>query len=107
MLNHHLIVQIGRVKLYCMRMMVINHSQPLFILKPIVIISFKTWQEPGKKKNDMQSCSLAVMQSCDRKAIQCLDRRTIRPHNRKTKSLQFHYLIPVIPKTWQETWQDF
>jgi len=24
-----------------------------------------------------------------------------------TKSLHFHYLIPVISKTWQETWQDF
>jgi hypothetical protein len=24
-----------------------------------------------------------------------------------TKSLHFHYLIPVIPKTSQETWQDY
>jgi hypothetical protein len=24
----------------------------------------------------------------------------------KTKSLYFHYLIPVIPKTWQETWHE-
>jgi len=23
------------------------------------------------------------------------------------ESLHSHYLIPVIPKTWQETWQDF
>jgi|WetSurMetagenome_2_1015567.scaffolds.fasta_scaffold42001_4 hypothetical protein len=27
--------------------------------------------------------------------------------DQKTKSLRFLYLIPVIPKTWQETWQVF
>jgi len=33
------------------------------------------------------------------------DRKTARPQDRKTKRLYFHYLIPVIPETWQETYQ--
>ena len=53
------------------------------------------------------SCSHVVMQSCGRKTISLIgphDTQTARPQD---KTLHFHYLIPVIPKTWQETWQDF
>jgi len=34
------------------------------------------------------------------------DRKIVRHSDRKTKRLYSHYLIPVIPKTWQETWQE-
>jgi hypothetical protein len=50
----------------------------------------------------MQSYGHAVRQSCSQ--FICTNRlqdyQTARLHDKI-------YLIPVIPKTWQETWQDF